>query len=130
MLVRHVFVVGLLAAIGCQSSSPPVDFNCPDSEIAQWEIPAGSLDRSLTPEQAYNKVLTGSLPIDGIRDRWQELADRWRSGDQYWAYTLEEEQLINDVGDQEGVVLIRGCQQLGYLATSAGLADERLPPQR
>ena len=123
-MLRHVLAVVLLAATGCQTSSPRFDFDCPEVEIAQWEIPAGSLDHVLSPDQAYRRVLTGNLPIDEIRDRWEELADRWKRGDQYWVYTLEADELINDIGGQEGVVLIRECRQLGYVATSVGLEDD------
>jgi hypothetical protein len=71
-------------------------------------------------------VLTGNLPIEGIRDRWQALADAKEPGDRFWSYSLGDEQLVNDMGGQEGIVLIRGCRQIGFVATSIG-TDSRSP---
>ncbi len=56
--------------------------------------------------------------IDGIRERWEALLAKWRSGDHYLFYRRPEQPWLNDLGIQEGVVLIRGCDQLGFVTTS------------
>jgi hypothetical protein len=92
--------------------------------ITDWEISAGCLVRPLSPEQAHRAVLTGNLPIDGIRDRWESLHNQWQVGDQFWFFSQREEPLINATGTREGVVLIRGCSQLGFVTTSIGKEGE------
>jgi len=125
MVFRLVFVAILLGSSGCVTSSIEDSFDCPDDVIADWEISAGSLVRPLSPEQAHHTVLTGNLPIDGIRDRWESLHDQWQVGDQYWLYSQPEEPWINATGAREGVVLVRGCSQLGFVTSSIG---EEGPP--
>ena len=120
MVFRVGFVAILLGFSGCVTSSIEDSFDCPDDVIADWEISAGSLVRPLSPEQAHHTVLTGNLPIDGIRDRWESLHDQWQVGDQYWLYSQPEEPWINATGAREGVVLIRGCSQLGFVTSSIG----------
>jgi len=124
MTLRLLFVAILLGCSGCVTSSIEDSFGCPDDLIADWEITAGCLDRPLAPEQAHRVVLTGNLPIDEIRDRWESLHDQWQVGDQYWFYSQREEPLINATGAREGVVLIRGCTQLGFVTTSIGKEGE------
>ena len=46
------------------------------------------------------------------------LLAKWRSGDHYLFYRRPEQPWLNDLGIQEGVVLIRGCDQLGFVTTS------------
>jgi hypothetical protein len=36
--------------------------------MAEWQSPAAWYVRALTPEQAHERVLTGNLGIDGIRE--------------------------------------------------------------
>lgn len=120
MAFRLVLVAILLGCSGCVTSSIEPSFDCPDDVIADWEISAGSLVRPLSPEQAHSAVLTGNLPIDGIRDRWDSLQDQWQVGDQYWLYFQPEEPWINATGVREGVVLVRGCSQLGFVTSSIG----------
>jgi hypothetical protein len=102
---------------------------CSEEVVAEWEIPAVWYLRSLTTEQAYEQVLTGNLGIEAVRDRWQALNEQRREGDQYWRYYRPEGQLINDIGWQEGVVLNRGCLQLGFVTTSMQAGEERSPPR-
>jgi len=97
--------------------------------MAEWGIPAAWYVRSLTPEQAHEQVLTGNLGVDGIRDRWEALHDQWRDGDQYWRYRRPEERLISTLGWQEGVVLNRGCRQLGFVTTSMQVDEEAANPR-
>lgn len=86
--------------------------------MAEWQIPAAWYVRTLSPEQAHEQVLTGNLGIDAIRDRWEALHGVWQEDDQYWRYYRPEDQLVNPLGWQEGVVLNRRCRQLGFVTTS------------
>jgi hypothetical protein len=95
--------------------------------MGEWEIPAAWYIRPLTREQAYDEVLTGNLGIDAIRDRWLALHEQWQDGDQYWRYYRPEGQLINELGWQEGVVLNRGCLQLGFVTTSVQEGEKKSP---
>jgi hypothetical protein len=96
--------------------------------MAEWQIPAAWYVRVLTPEQAHEQVLTGNLGVDSIRDRWQALHDLWRAGDRYSRYKRPEERWINPLGWQEGVVLNRGCRQLGFVTTSVQVDEEAERP--
>jgi hypothetical protein len=97
--------------------------------MADWQIPAAWYVRALTPEQAYEQVLAGNLGIDAVRDRWQTLQDQGRGDDQYWRYYRPEERIINAPGWQEGVVLNRGCLQLGFVTTSVQEGEETSTPR-
>lgn len=92
--------------------------------MAEWQIPAGWYVRELTPEKAHQQVLVGNIGVEAIRDRWQALHDQWREGDQYWRYRRPEERWLSPLGWQEGVVLNRGCEQLGFVTTSVQPAEE------
>ena len=104
--------------MGCQTVPTRENFGCSEEQTADWHIPAGWCLRELTPEEAYTTVITGNLPMDAIRDRWEALQTKWRSGDRYLFYRRPEQPWLNDLGAQEGVVLIRGCDQLGFVTTS------------
>lgn len=86
--------------------------------MADWQIPAAWYARNLTPEKAHEQVLAGNLASDAIRERWWALHVQWREGDRYWRYRRPEESLVSPLGWQEGVVLNRGCRQLGFVTTS------------
>jgi hypothetical protein len=91
--------------------------DCSEEAMAEWQIPAAWYVRDLTPEKAHEQMLTGNLGVEAIRDRWKALHDKWRDGDQYWRYKRPEERWVSPIGWQEGVVLNRGCQQLGFVTT-------------
>jgi hypothetical protein len=113
----------LLVCTACTTASfggrPP----CSEDVMADWQIPAGWYVERLTPEKAHEQVLTGNLGIDAIRDRWQALHDQWRAGDEYWRYRRPEDQWLNALGWQEGVVLNRGCRQIGFVTTSVQVGE-------
>jgi len=121
--------MSLLACIACTTASLHDRPDCSEEAMAEWGIPAAWYVRALTPEQAHEQVLTGNLGVDGIRDRWETLHDQWRDGDQYWRYKRSEERLISTLGWQEGVVLNRGCRQLGFVTTSMQVDDEAASPR-
>ena len=108
----------LLVCLSCTSASFSSRPDCSEELMAEWQIPAAWYVRAVTPEQAHEQVLIGNLGVDAIRDRWQALHDQWRDGDQYWRYKRPEERLISPLGWQEGVVLNRGCRQIGFVTTS------------
>ena len=97
--------------------------------MGEWQIPAAWYVRDLTPEKAHEQVLIGNLGFEAIRDRWQALHDQWQIGDQYWSYKRPEERWIRTLGWQEGVVLNRGCRQLGFVATSVQPGEDASRPQ-
>jgi hypothetical protein len=97
--------------------------------MAEWQIPAAWYVRAITPEKAHEQVLTGNLGVDAIRDRWQALHDQWREEDQYWRFRRPEERWINPLGWQEGVVLNRGCRQLGFVTTSVQPGEDVSRPR-
>ncbi len=129
MIGRIVISVSLLACIACTTASLHDRPDCSDEAMAEWRIPAAWYVRALTPEQAHEQVLTGNLGVDGIRDRWEALHDQWRDGDQYWRYKRPEERLISTLGWQEGIVLNRGCRQLGFVTTSMQVDEEAASPR-
>jgi len=106
-----------LGAVGCSTTSVQGRFPCPDDVLAQWRIPAGWVVRELTPARARVEVVTANVSKDSAEARWQALESQWRDGDQYWLYRRPEADTINALGVQEGVVLIRGCDQLGFATT-------------
>ena len=118
MIGRAVFIFFLLACMSCTTASLYDRPDCPEEVIAEWQIPAAWYVRDLTPEKAHEQMLTGNLGVEAIRDRWQALHDKWRDGDQYWRYKRPEERWVSPIGWQKGVVLNRGCQQLGFVTTS------------
>jgi hypothetical protein len=119
-----IFVI-LIAVAGCQTMPTRQDLGCSEDLTADWHIPAAWCLRGLTPEEAYSEVVSGNLPIDHIRERWEALHAKWRSGDRYWFYRRPEQPWLNDLGAQEGVVLIRGCDQLGFVTTSVASQPPR-----
>jgi hypothetical protein len=126
---RIVISVSLLACIACTTGSFNDRPDCPETSAAEWQIPAAWYVRAITPEKAHEQVLTGNLGVDGIRDRWEALHDQWRAGDQYWRYKRSEDRLISPLGWQEGVVLNRGCRQLGFVTTSMQVDEEAASPR-
>ena len=118
-------VAALAILTACQTVPARKDFGCSAEQAADWHIPVGWCLRELTPEEAYTTVVTGNLPMDAIRDRWEALQAKWRSGDRYLFYRRPEQPWLNDLGAQEGVVLIRGCDQLGFVSTSVATETAR-----
>jgi hypothetical protein len=108
----------LLACTACSTASFYERPDCSEEVMAEWQIPAAWYVRALSPEKAHAQVLTGNLGIDAVRERWQALHDQWTDGDQYWLYRRPEGNWVNPLGWQEGVVLNRGCRQLGFVITS------------
>ena len=92
--------------------------------MAEWQIPPAWYLGVLTPEKAHEQVLTGNLGVEAIRERWQTLHDQWRDGDQYWRYRRPEERWVSPLGWQEGIVLNRGCRQLGFVTTGVQPGEE------
>ena len=114
----------VFALTACSTASFYDRPNCPEEAMAEWHIPAAWYQRAVTPEKAHEQVLTGNLGVDAIRDRWQQLHQKWRDGDQYWRYRRPEEPWINPLGWQEGIVLNRGCRQLGFVTTSVQVDED------
>jgi hypothetical protein len=104
--------------MSCTTTSLYDHPDCPEEVMAEWQIPVAWYIRELTPEKAHERVLTGNLGVEAIRGRWQALHDQWREGDQFWRYRRPEERWGNPLGWQEGVVLNRGCEQIGFVTTS------------
>jgi len=104
--------------MSCTTTSLYEHPDCPEEVMAEWQIPTAWYTRELTPGKAHEQVLTGNLGVEAIRGRWQALHDQWRDGDRYWRYRRPEEGWISPLGWQEGVVLNRGCEQIGFVATS------------
>jgi len=125
MSCRVSTVAALILLVGCQTVPTHEDLGCTEEQTADWHIPVGWCLRELTPEEAYTTVITGNLPTDAIRDRWDALHAKWRSGDRYPFYRRPEQPWLNDLGTQEGVVLIRGCDQLGFVTTSVATETAR-----
>jgi hypothetical protein len=116
--------------MSCTTASLSERPGCPEEVTAEWQIPAGWYVRVLTPEKAHQQVLVGNLGFEAIRERWQALHDQWREGDQYWRYRRPEERWLNPLGWQEGVVLNRGCLQLGFVTTSVQPDEGASLPRR
>lgn len=129
-VIRKVFLtLYLVATAGCASSSLMHRPECSAEAMGDWQIPAGWYQRELTVEKAHEKVLIGNLVDDAVRQRWRELHGQWREGDQYWRYRRPEDEWIRSLGWQEGVVLNRGCRQIGFVTTSVqGEEESRLRP--
>ena len=119
-------VLVLAAAAGCATESRYERFRCTDDDLAGWRIPAGWIVRELTPAQARAEVISSNIARDSAEARWNDLRNQWRDGDRYWLYRRPESDTINALGAQEGVVLIRGCEQLGFVTTR--IATEVEPP--
>lgn len=117
-----------VACCGCLSISPQNRFNCPEEVLADWQIPVGWMEKVLTPTGARVEVLTANLSKESCEARWKLLRDQWRQGDSYWLYRRPAEDTINALGAQQGVVLVRGCTQLGFVTTRIETEDPR--PQR
>jgi hypothetical protein len=114
-----------LVLVGCATGSVSRRFQCNEDLLSQWQIPAGWLDRELTPTQARVEVLTSNLSKPAAEARWEALRALWRDGDRYWLYQRPEEDTINALGAQRGVVLLRGCEQLGFVTTRIETEPDR-----
>jgi len=121
--------VCLLACMACTTASLHDRPDCSEEGMAEWQIPAAWYVSTLTPEQAHEQVLIGNLGVDGIRDRWEALHDQFRNGDEYWRYKRPEGHLVSPLGWQEGIVLNRGCHQLGFVTTSMQVDEEASRPR-
>jgi len=110
---------------GCLSASPQERFDCPEEVLADWQIPAGWMAKELTPIEARVEVLTANLSKEACEARWEALRDQWREGDSYWLYRRPDEDTINALGVRQGVVLVRGCSQLGFVTTRIETEDPR-----
>ena len=124
VLTRVLALAACLVLLGCQTSPNQGLRSCPDEILAEWEIGANRLVRPLSPEQAQRTVLTGNIPMDTIRERWEALRNQRQAGDQYWLYYRPKEPWIHAVEAEEGVVLIRGCSQVGFVTTSMSHEEE------
>lgn len=113
-----VIAAALLTCLGgCTTGAVQDRFPCPDDQIAQWQIPAGWIVRELTLAEARVEVSTANVARDAAESRWELLQNTRRDGDSYWLYRRPETDTINALGVQEGIVLIRGCVQLGFVTT-------------
>jgi len=118
LMTRVLLVVVLaVACSGCLSASPQDLFDCPAEVLGDWQIPAGWMAKELTPTEARVEVLTANLSKEACEARWEALRDQWREGDSYWLYRRPDEDTINALGALRGVVLLRGCTQLGFVTT-------------
>jgi hypothetical protein len=114
---RAGLIAGLLLLVGCVTGSVRERFPCPEDVLVQWQIPGGWLVRELTPTQARVEVLDANISKDSAEARWEILRAQFRDGDRYWLYVRPEEDTLNHLGVQEGVVLLRECVQLGFVTT-------------
>jgi hypothetical protein len=105
-----------------------VRFECTDDQAAQWRIPAGWIVRELTPVEASLEVARATLVQESADARWEALRSTWREGDTYWLYRRNPSDTINALGARQGVVLIRGCEQLGFVTTR--IESETKAPRR
>jgi len=121
-------LIAAVACSGCLSTSPQERFDCPEEVLADWQIPAGWMVKALTPTEARAEVLTANLSKEACEARWESLRDQWLEGDSYWLYRRPAEDTINALGAQQGVVLVRGCTQLGFVTTRIETEEPR--PQR
>jgi hypothetical protein len=129
MISRAFLTLYLLAMVGCTSGSLRDHPECSEEAMGDWRIPAAWYQRELTVEKAHEQMLIGNLVDDAVRQRWRELHGRWREGDQYWRYRRPGTEWIRSLGWQEGVVLNRGCRQIGFVTTSVqGEEESRLRP--
>jgi hypothetical protein len=117
MLRMWLIIAIAVSSLGCLSASPEDRFDCPEEVLADWHIPAGWMVKALTPTEARVEVLTANLSKEACEARWETLRDQWREGDSYWLYRRPDEDTINALGAQQGVVLVRGCDQLGFVTT-------------
>jgi len=129
LMSRDWLVVAMVVAcLGCLSTSPQRLFDCPDEVLGDWEIPAGWMAKELSPTGARVEVLTANLSREACEARWEALSKQWRNGDNYWLYRRPAEETLNTLGAQQGVVLLRGCSQLGFVTTR--IETEEPQPQR
>lgn len=122
---RVLFALVVVACLGCLSTSPVDRFECSEEVLADWQIPVGWMDKVLTATEARVEVLTANLSKEACEARWESLRDQWRDGDVYWLYRRPAEDTINALGAQQGVVLIRGCKQLGFVTTRIETEEPR-----
>ena len=129
MVKRIMLAAVLTGLVGCATGSVHKRFPCPGETLADWQISVGWIVRELTPTQARVEVSTANIAKDAAESRWQLLQSRWRDGDRYWLYRRPENDTINAMGAQEGVVLIRDCEQVGFVTTRlATEADQPTGP--
>lgn len=128
MVKRIMLTAALIGVVGCATGSVHERFPCPEETLADWQISAGWIVRELTPTQARVEVSTANIAKDAAESRWQLLQSRRRDGDRFWLYRRPENDTIDAMGAQEGVVLIRGCEQVGFVTTR--LAAETDQPTR
>jgi hypothetical protein len=102
---------------GCATEGAMARVECSEDQVAQWQIPAGWIERELTPAEARVEVSTANVAKDAAESRWEFLQNQRRDGDRYWRYRRPETDTINALGVQEGIVLIRGCAQVGFVTT-------------
>jgi hypothetical protein len=114
---RYLLPVALAGLTGCTTGSVQARFPCSDDQLVQWQIPPGWMTRELTATEARVEVVTANVVKDSAEARWEALHVQWKDGDQYWLYQRPETGTINALGAQQGVVLIRGCEQLGFVTT-------------
>ncbi len=128
VILKKIWVSFLLmSVVACATTSVRDRFPCSDDVLAGWQIPAGWVVRELTPAQARAEVVTANVSKDSAEAGWRRLEDQWRGGDQYWLYRRPEADTINALGAQEGVVLIRGCDQLGFVTTRIATEPSSAP---
>jgi hypothetical protein len=73
--------------------------------------------RELSWSEAAVEVLNANLARPSMEARWEELQDLWREGDAYWLYRRTDENSVHALGVRRGVVLLRGCRQIGFITT-------------
>jgi len=118
MTLRLAVLAACLLCSGCLASAVQNRLDCHQDVLDEWDTPAGWYVRELSPTQAEAEVRSGNIPFAGIEERWRDLRDQWQPGDQYWLYRRPSDPWISSVGSEEGIVLNRGCDQLGFVTTS------------
>lgn len=109
----------------CSTSSITRNFACSDEILGEWEIPAAWMERELTRTEARVEVLTANLSKESMEARWETLLGQWQPGDEFWLYRRVDEDSLHALGVLRGVVLIRSCEQLGFVTTRIATEDPR-----
>jgi len=122
---RGISVCILLASCGCAGLGGVDLPHCADDVFASWEIPSEWYSSKLTFEQAQHIVHTGDIPIDEIRGRWQVLVSELQPEDQLWFFVRPHQSWVHEVAGEQGVVLNRGCRQVGHVTTSVSIEENR-----
>lgn len=117
--------VTVFGCIGCTITAGGTRFECSDDELSGWDIHHSWLERRISEDTAVGIIAGGNVPGIFESERWADLRDSQREGDQLWTYHRPDEKWLRHTAPEEGIVLIRGCKQLGFVTTNLA-AEDRL----